>query len=1078
MAAFNPRILSDDHLLGRAGAIRYLSGKDHFAADRVDLLSRGADTASFLVFDPNAHSVVLFPSNGHLSGTCTCPIAAGNRFCEHMVAAGLFLRGRIEAAGGDWSEPLGKALAGLKKARPDARPPHSFLLFSLVREYGNWTLRPHTLDASKILEVTGRGIDDIEPRTIYELIRQNPWLGSQAKPVRRAVSPSDFLNGSPAIVSVANVIRRSEEFGRGSQYYGYTRPIEDYLDLLASSGGQVFSGDTSNPLVVPLALHPDSAEFRLHIERGARGEVVLSARAALPGKMIRLDADVPVRISSAPLWVRVGNDLLRFSNSVDSNAISPFLAHPAITIPDDRETEFLESYLVPLADAFRIEGEQITWEDVYEPPVKRLLLTEVEGRLVVQLRFGYGEVEVPYDENAPRMATRHKRDGTWTLQCVHRDLAAEGEIHGSISGARSGLKHIRNEEIPSAFCLRATVDVIDFLLKKIPALIADGFEIYGEEALASARVNRNEPTIMLSVSSGIDWFDLSAVVRFGDVEASLKEVRRALRKRKKYVKLADGTIGELPEAWVDRYKHLFGLGEQTENGVRLTRQQITLVDDLLQKADQTGVDVGYERSLDRLRSFNGIAGTPLPSGFRGELRPYQKAGYDWLHFLSAYGFGGCLADDMGLGKTVQALVFLQSQHENGAAGRASLIVMPRSLLFNWQREAEKFTPGLRILEHFGQGRDGDTSRFSRYDLVITTYGTMRRDIQLLRSYPFRYAILDESQAIKNPNSQVSKAVRLLDAEHRLVMTGTPVENSTTELWSQFAFLNPGMLGGLEYFKKEFANPIERRDDEEAAQLLRRLVYPFILRRTKDQVAPELPPRTERIVYAEMEPAQRKQYTRMRDYYRGIVLGMIEDDGIDDARMKILEGLLRLRQISNHPVLVDPDFKGKSAKMSLLLEHLNTLHAEGHKALVFSQFVQMLTLIRKELDAARIPYVYLDGRTTDRKSVVDRFQSDPDIPFFLISLKAGGVGLNLTAADYVIHVDPWWNPAVETQAADRTHRIGQEKPVFVYKLITRDTVEEKILRLQEHKKALVEQLITTETSIFKDLTKEGVRELFS
>jgi non-specific serine/threonine protein kinase len=287
-----------------------------------------------------------------------------------------------------------------------------------------------------------------------------------------------------------------------------------------------------------------------------------------------------------------------------------------------------------------------------------------------------------------------------------------------------------------------------------------------------------------------------------------------------------------------------------------------------------------------------------------------------------------------------------------------------------------------------------------------------------------------------------------------------------------------MLGGLEYFKKEFANPIERREDENAAALLRKLVFPFILRRTKDQVAPELPSRTERIVYADMEPAHRRQYGKVRDYYRGLVLGMIDDKGFDDARMKILEGLLRLRQMSNHPVLVDPDFKGKSAKMELLLEHLETLRAEEHKALVFSQFVQMLTLIRAELDAAGIPYVYLDGKTVDRKSVVDRFQSDPAIPFFLISLKAGGVGLNLTAADYVIHVDPWWNPAVETQAADRTHRIGQKKPVFVYKLITRDTVEEKILRLQEQKKVLVDQLITTESSIFKDLTTDDVKALFS
>ena len=1079
MSKFTAKILSDSHLLGRAGKGPFLTGRDHFISDRVDMLSRSSTSANFLVSGPRMHSVVLFPSNGHLAGTCSCPDARGSRFCEHMVAAGLYLRGFISDTNhGDWREPLGKALTQLKRYGSNGRQPRYFLLFSLVREYSDWTLRPFTLDATKILELTGKGVENVEPPAIYELIRQNSWLGAQAKPVRRGLSLGDCINASPGVVSLANVIRRSEDLGRNYYYYGYSRPIEDYLDLLAGSGGQVFAGDSTNPLVSPLTLHSHPAEFRLQMDRAADGSVVLESLAALPEKTIRLIGAEPARIVDNPLWVKAGDDLFRFSQQTQPDLIIPFLTQPALTVPQDRETEFLETYLVPLADVLPIDGEQITWEDVYDRPEKRLLLTEVDGELVVQLRFGYGDVEVPFDGEASRIATRHKRDGTWALQRVHRQLEEEAEIYASISGARSGLKYYRDDDIPYGFCLRARVDVVDFLLKKLPLLIEDGFEIFGEETLTAARVNRSEPTISLNVSSGIDWFDLSAVVRFGEIEVALKEVRRALRKRKKYVKLADGTIGELPESWVERFKHLFGLGEQTENGVRLSRHQITLVDELIQKADDAHVDGDFSRRLERLHSFDGIADRTLPEGFRGDLRPYQKAGFDWLHFLKDYGFGGCLADDMGLGKTVQALVFLQSQYENEAAGRASLVVMPRSLLFNWQREAERFTPGLRILEHFGPGRSKSTSAFNGFDLVITTYGTMRRDIQLLRSYPFRFALLDESQAIKNPNAQVSKAARLLNAEHRLVMTGTPVENSTLELWSQFAFLNPGMLGGLEYFKKEFANPIERRQDEEAAALLRKLVYPFILRRTKDQVAPELPPRTERIVYAEMEPAHRRQYIRMRDYYRGLVLGMIEEEGFDDARMKILEGLLRLRQISNHPVLVDPDFKGKSAKMEMLLEHLHILRAEGHKALVFSQFVQMLKLIRAELDAAKIPYVYLDGKTSDRQTPVDRFQTDADIPFFLISLKAGGVGLNLTSADYVIHVDPWWNPAVETQAADRTHRIGQDKPVFVYKLITRDTVEEKILRLQDHKKALVDQLITTESSIFKALTSEDVRELFS
>jgi non-specific serine/threonine protein kinase len=283
---------------------------------------------------------------------------------------------------------------------------------------------------------------------------------------------------------------------------------------------------------------------------------------------------------------------------------------------------------------------------------------------------------------------------------------------------------------------------------------------------------------------------------------------------------------------------------------------------------------------------------------------------------------------------------------------------------------------------------------------------------------------------------------------------------------------------LEYFKKEFGNPIEGKGDQQVSELLRKMVYPFILRRTKQQVAPELPPRSERIIYSDMEPAQRRLYEKTRDYYRAMLVGMIEEKGMNNARMKVLEGLLRLRQISNHPKLVKGDFRGESSKFELLMETLETLQAEGHKALIFSQFVQMLKLVRVEMESRKLPYVYLDGRTQKRQERVDTFQNNPNTTFFLISLKAGGLGLNLTAADYVIHIDPWWNPAVEMQASDRTHRIGQDKPVFVYKLITRDSVEEKILVLQEKKKALVDQLITTENSFFKDLTSEDVEGLFS
>jgi non-specific serine/threonine protein kinase len=385
---------------------------------------------------------------------------------------------------------------------------------------------------------------------------------------------------------------------------------------------------------------------------------------------------------------------------------------------------------------------------------------------------------------------------------------------------------------------------------------------------------------------------------------------------------------------------------------------------------------------------------------------------------------------------------------------------------------------LRFLEYMGNFRSKDTSVFKDYDVVLTTYGTMLRDIEILRKYKFSHLILDESQAIKNPLAKSARAARLLNGEHRVVMTGTPVENNTFELWSQFAFLNPGLLGNMEYFKREFANPIESGGDENAAALLRKLIYPFILRRTKEQVAPELPPRSERTIYADMAPSQKKVYVQTREKYRAELLGLIETEGINDTRFRILEGLLRLRQISIHPALVDKSYRGEAPKFEILMETLETLQSENHKALIFSQFVETLKLIRRELDERGIKYVYLDGQTPNRQSRVDLFQNDPSFPFFLISLKAGGVGLNLTAADYVIHLDPWWNPAVEMQASDRAHRIGQDKPVFVYKIIARDTVEEKILQLQEKKRALVKNIIATEASFFKSLTREDVKTLFS
>jgi non-specific serine/threonine protein kinase len=624
-------------------------------------------------------------------------------------------------------------------------------------------------------------------------------------------------------------------------------------------------------------------------------------------RLVVADQSLPIEEHSAtgssnfinrrdPPWLLVKHSLFELANPAGLSLLDFFdqedPSDPSIlTIPPEQEQNFIDRYLLDLAHKFPIQGNAITWDLIQAEPVPRLYLSEANGELQAQLRFGYGEAEVRYDSDMPR-ETLQRNAGGLTLLRVIRQEGAENNAFETLSAPTYGLKRASFPSQPGVFRLRARKHPVDFLLNSIPRLAEAGFEIFGEEQLKTARVNRNTPSISFKVASGIDWFDVQTVVNFGDLEVSFQEIRRAMRKRERFIKLADGSIGEIPEIWLERYKHLFALGDVTEDGLRFSRHQVTLLDQAFADADAAQTDDLFEQRRSRLRTLAaknfaannqaaGILPHELPAGFNGELRPYQKAGFDWLHFLHSYEFGGCLADDMGLGKTIQALVFLQSLYEQPPDARpaqASLLVVPRSLLVNWQRESARFTPNLRVLEYFESNRIKDTTVFNDVDMVITTYGIMLRDIHFLHGYRFHYAILDESQSIKNPLSQTARAAHLLQAKHRLVLTGTPIENSTAELWSQFNFLNPGLLGNLQYFKTEFGLPIEKKSDEKATIALRRLVYPFILRRTKDQVAPELPPRTERILYSDMEPAQRRLYNRTRDFYRGMLLGMLEQKG--------------------------------------------------------------------------------------------------------------------------------------------------------------------------------------------------------
>ncbi|HEY1683200.1 MAG TPA: DEAD/DEAH box helicase [Tepidisphaeraceae bacterium] len=607
--------------------------------------------------------------------------------------------------------------------------------------------------------------------------------------------------------------------------------------------------------------------------------------------------------------------------------------------------------------------------------------------------------------------------------------------------------------------------------KKLPAVV--GQLIYhGWHVEADGKLYRTARNFEMSIVSGIDWFELQGKAHFEQTSIDLPKLLSALRSGEKTVILDDGSIGMIPEEWIKRFGTVADLARTEEGTVRFGFSQVGLLDALLAERGEVDVDEKFIAARQSLRAFDRISPVEAPQGFNGTLRPYQKIAQGWFEFLRQLGFGGCLADDMGLGKTVQVLAMLEGRRQQTAG--PSLIVVPRSLIFNWIAEAKKFAPGLRVLDQSHAQRTRGTEHLANFDLVLTTYGTLRRDAAFLKDFEFDYVVLDEAQAIKNASTEAAKAARLLQGRHKLTLTGTPIENHLGELWSMFDFLNPGMLGRLGRFTSiaDDADPDQRK-------FLASAVRPFILRRTKKQVAPELPERVEQTVIVELDPEQRKSYDELRDFYRQSLLKKIDTDGMGKSQIVILEALLRLRQAACHPGLLDKSAIGKSsAKLNELLQRLSSAIESDERVLVFSQFTSFLAIVKQRLKEAKIDFLYLDGKTRNRQALVDQFQSGSGPSVFLISLKAGGVGLNLTAARTVILLDPWWNPAVEAQAIDRSHRIGQQMTVFASRLIAANTVEQKVLELQARKKGLADAIVNVDNGGISSLTRQDLEVLLA
>lgn len=801
--------------------------------------------------------------------------------------------------------------------------------------------------------------------------------------------------------------------------------------------------------------------------------------AELKGQLILLRLHLFLDGEEAPLNVW-GGFMIEKDGTLylpqDAGMLSIFDAfkNGPLSFPLSVKKEVVKKYILPWMEKFPVSISPKLNIDVREPLAHpRVRLSELnESNLMIRPEFAYDDLEVEYGEEP-----YHLEETASGITIIKRDNAKEKQLYEYLRTLHPAFATQRNNQ----YYYLHFDDVMKrgWFIAMLRKVQEEGLRIHGFETLKKFRYSTHDPVIRLTAVDSSEWFELNVNIRWGEQHVSLKEIRHAILGHQDTIMLEDGSLGHIPEAWIARYSLLLRTATEENGRLRLSKMHFTLLEDLLEEIDGQAVSAEIAERKNKLLKYDSIPKAPLSQEIKASLRPYQLSGFHWFQMLDELSWGGCLADDMGLGKTLQTISFLQYVKEK-YPGSTQLVVCPTSLIFNWESELQKFCPSLKFHIHYGAQRELGETHFTDFDLVLTTYGVVRSDIEELSRFLWQYVILDESQAIKNPDAQVTKAVKQLPAANRVILSGTPIQNNTSDLFAQFSFLNPGLLGNREYFNREFAVPIDKFGSQEKTRELKKLIYPFTLRRTKEQVAKDLPDKTVSVLWCTMEADQRNLYNRYREGYRNRLLKKIDEEGIAKSGIDVLEALLRLRQICDHPALVDSgamEMPG-SVKIEELIREVQE-NAGDHKLLVFSQFTQMLQLIKEEFEKAGITYCYLDGKTPlpKRKEQVTRFQEDGSTKAFLISLKAGGVGLNLTVADYVYLVDPWWNPAAEQQAIDRAHRIGQKRKVFAYKMICKDTVEEKILKLQEKKQMLADDLIQEDSGFVTNLSREDIEFLF-
>ena len=796
-----------------------------------------------------------------------------------------------------------------------------------------------------------------------------------------------------------------------------------------------------------------------------------------------------------PCRLIIENKLFSF-DGIDGKKILPFFSKEFISIPKSSEKKYFETFVRNSIRDYIVKSSGFQVVHINNLPQSILSLeNDLDGFPTMILKFQYEKNSVYYykKSSSPKVLMTEE-DSSYKFEKITRNEDYENEIASIILE-----KHLRNSGSSQFNLQKPDADIndyIEWIAENKNEFSKKGIRFdqsYYQNIYCTERIELD-----IKVSYDNDWFDVYGLVRIGSYEFPFVKLRKNILKNIRHYELPDGKIAVLPEEWFEKYRDMFLFAQKSDKNLKLKNYHARMVQQ----------DIGlpknvYGTKIENLNFHDSKHDLQVPPGLNAEMRPYQIAGYHYMIQIGKQHLGACLADDMGLGKTLQTLSVLQYKIENGEniiekvvpvnqpkqlslfnneevtrikERQASLIVMPASLIHNWHNEIAKFTPNMKVCIYTGINRNKDISTFGEYDLILTTYGTLRVDIAILEKYDFFYIILDESQVIKNVNSKTYKAVNQLNSHFRLVLTGTPIENSLGDLWAQMNFLNPGLLGTYSFFRDEFLSPIEKLRDEHKQIKLKYLIQPFILRRTKHEVAKDLPDLWEQTIFCDLSEEQEKYYEKEKSKIRNAILQNIDSNGVEKSSFVVLQGLTKLRQLANHPILIDREYQHDSGKFEEVIRNIDNLAIENHKTLIFSSFVKHLELFETYLTDREYGYAKLTGETKNRENEVDKFQNDQECKFFLISIKAGGVGLNLTAAEYVFILDPWWNPAVENQAVSRAHRIGQNKNVFVYRFISGNTIEEKIQQLQDRKSKLADAFVNSNNPL-KELSVDSVMELF-